>query len=758
MAFASAFGTLVTGNFLVGLIKYLGGGDLWIGVLSAIPSVFGILQIPGAIWGRSKDSYKRFILPGGLLWRLFYVPFIAIPFLPVDATVKLSLAMFCALAAAASTFLVNPIYNDWLAELVPPESRGSFFSRRNAIATMVGGGTGVLGGLVLDEFRRHGHYQLGFSVIFATALLCASASFGFFLSMTDMPRVKPIRQSLGQGILAFATPFRDPAYRPVLVFLAAATIGQGFAGSFYAAYAIESVHLPFTVLQLAGACQALGTVLSARFWGFGSDKYGNKPMLAIAGLSLAVNPIPWMLCRPDQLTFNTVMLLIAHVFFGVMWGGVGLCQFNIMLSTAKPEDRANYLGAGLALTALVGGLSPMVGATVMANLRAHYVPFHAYQILFLLTALLRVAGMLFLTSVREAGSTEVRTALQHLSEATPTRVRALRRLTRGTSAEVRGEALEQLGDEGFTMAADEMVKALYDPLPKVRRQAAQALARLRDPASQHRAATALIEQLGQHPDLVEEETIEALGAMRDVRAVELLSSLLKSPRTLVRRAAAKALGLMEVPAAVAPLIEAAGASDDPDLRRAAVQALRRLEEPEAAPMLAAATLDRRASVRVAAAEAVAELGIKEAAPKLRQALEQFPDSGTSAIAYALGVVGDRADMPRILAAIDRCSTPLTRRQALLGAARLLGVERETYRLMLLEGMPRDAALMELLKPASRRSKGIQLALNQYSEGHEAQAVGTLASVDDSAELRLLAECPMPEAFLVAAAAIAHDGA
>src|SRR5579871_6810406 len=577
MAFASAFGTLVTGNFLVGLIKYLGGGDLWIGLLSAIPSVLGILQIPGAIWGRSKASYKRFVLPGGLLWRLFYVPFIAIPFLPVEAPVKLSLAMFCALAAAASTFIVNPIYNDWLAELVPPDSRGSFFSRRNAIATTVGGTTGVLGGLVLDEFKRNGFYRAGFSTIFALASLCATVSFAFFLRMKDLERLNPIRQSLGKGILAFAAPFRDPSYRPVLIFLAAATIGQGFPGSFYAAYGIESLKLPFTVLQLAGACQALGTVLSARFWGFSSDKYGNKPMLAIAGLSLAINPIPWMLCRPNQLEFNTILLLIAHVFFGVMWGGVNLCQFNIMLSTAKPEDRANYLGSGMALTALVGGLSPMVGATVMASLRLHNFPYHAYQILFLTTVMLRAAGMIFLTRVREAGSTEVRTTLQHLSEATPTGVRALRRLSRSGSAEARGEALEQLADEGFTMAADEMVKALYDPLPKVRRQAAQALVRLRDPSSQRQAATALIEQLAQHPDLVEEETIEALGAMRDARAIELLTSLLASPRTLVRRAAARALGYMEDPRAIGPLIEAAQAADDPDLRRAAIQALRHLE-------------------------------------------------------------------------------------------------------------------------------------------------------------------------------------
>ena len=214
---------------------------------------------------------------------------------------------------------------------------------------------------------------------------------------------------------------------------------------------------------------------------------------------------------------------------------------------------------------------------------------------------------------------------------------------------------------------------------------------------------------------------------------------------------------MEDPGAVAPLIEAADAADDPDLRRAAVQALRRLEAKEAAPTLAAATLDPRASVRVAAAEAVAEMEIKGAAPMLREALNRYPDAATSAISYALGVVGDLSDIPRILNAIDASTTALTRRQGLLGVARLLGVERETYRLMLLEGMAKDAALVELLKPAGRKSKRVQLALHQYSEGKEAEAVASLASVVPTEGLQELAKHPMPEAFLVAAAAAAAVG-
>jgi HEAT repeat protein/Na+/melibiose symporter-like transporter len=758
VAFASAFGNLVAGGVLISFIKYLNGSDLWIGVLSAIPSTIGILQIPGAIWGRSKVSYKKFVLWGTLGWRAFYLPFIVLPFLPIDASEKLALAATCAIASAVCVFISNPIYNDWLAEMVPETSRGVFFSKRNAIGTAVGSTAGIIGGIILDRAGQMHRHNEGYSIVFSLGIIAAAISFSFFMQMQDLERENPIQQNLFTGLKAFGAPFSDKAYRKVLIYLGCAVIGQGFPGSLYFAYGLESIHLPITVLQLAGACQALGTVLSSRFWGFASDKYGNKPMLAIAGLALAINPIPWLLLRPNQLVFNTILLLNAHIFFGILWGGVNLCQFNLMLSTAKPEDRANYLGAGMATTALIGGLAPMAGATVMAWLRISRGALGAYSLVFITTSILRVLATTSLWRVREAGSTEVRTALQHLAEATPGRVRALRKLTRSSKVEEREAALEELGDTSFTMAADEMVKALHDPLPRVRRQAAQALSRLRDAESRGRATETLIEQLDAHPDFVEEETIDVLGELADARALKVLVPMLKSPRSLVRRAASRALGRLGEMDAVPALIEAVGAVDDPDLRRTSLQALRRLEAREAWPVFAECVLDSRASIRIAAADAIAELEIGEAAEALRQSLRDYPDVSASEVAYALGVVGEFSDVPVVLQAIGPVAGSLTGRQGLLGVARLLGVEREVYRLMLLEGMERDTVIVETLKQSARNSNRIRVALQSYSSGDEDGAIRGLASGISHPGLKELARHPVPGAFLVAVAVAAQASA
>jgi HEAT repeat protein len=749
-AFASAFGTLLGGAFIVGFVKLCGGGDLWIGIVSALGSLLGIVQIPGAIYGRQFKSYKNYIWPGGLIWRLLYTSFIVLPLVPIPGQAKLILLVVVITVASTSVLVCNPIYNDWLAELVPPQSRGTFFSNRNAITTAVGATIGIGGGFLLDFMKAHHWEAQGYSAVFGLGCMMGLVSFYFFFQMKDLEREEPVRTSLRDGIIAIGAPFRDKAYRPVLIFLVAAVFGQGFPGALWSAYALETLKLPFGIIQLTGACQALGIVVSARFWGFASDKYGNRPILVLACILLALNPIPWMLCRPNALVFDSVLLLVAHVFFGVSWGAINLCQFNILLSTAKPSDRANYLGAGMAVSALVGGIAPLAGAGLMASLRESLGdPQRAYEIVFGIDIFLRIGATFFLAKVREAGSSHLATTLRQLTSATPSRVRALRKLSRSGDAEEREEALETLSEETFAMASDEMIRALNDPLPRVRRQAALALSRLREPSTIGAAVGALIEQLQLHPDLVEEETIEALGTIGDPRAATPLIRTLQSPRSLLRRAAARALGRLGNKEAIPALIEVAR-DGDADIRRAAFQALRLLEAREAWQVVSEGVLDDRPSVRVAAAEAVAELELFEARDSLRQSLARFPNEGASSVAYALGVVGAPEDLGLVMLIAAGRQRVVSRRQALLGAAQLLRAEGTAYRLMLLEGMERDNAISELLRPLVKRSRRAAVALNLYSSGDEPGALKALSSAVPG--LSALTEFPVEEGFLVAVAA------
>lgn len=745
-AFATAFGTLVGGSFLVGLIRFFHGGDAWIGITAALPSFLGLLQIPGALWGRGFSSYKRFVLPGGLIWRLLYIPIIALPFLAISGEASLFILILCVGLASAAVQIVSPIYNDWLAELVPENSRGWFFSRRNGIASGVGAVGGLIGGIALDWLRKGGRDPLAFASIFAFGCVCGLVSFAFFMRMTDTPRTHPIRVPLAQGLKDLKKPFVNKQFRGLLIFFIVFIAGQALAGNLYSAFALESLKMPYTILQLTALSMAAGQLLSIRMWGYLADKYGNKPIIGILSVGLVLTPVIWLFCVPGYDLRNSIILITGHLFNGIVWSGIGVCQFNLLLVNAEPRDRANYIGVGLALQAIVGGISPMIGAALMSEYRVYVEAVVAYKWLFGTQMAVRFLAIFFLFGVHEEGAFSVRRTLRQLRGVTPKGYKALKQLSTSTDVATREQAIGEVASESFSLAADEIIKSLHDPSPRLRRMAASALSKLNDP----RAVGELIHQLTDHPDLVEEETVEALGEIGDPEAVPELIKCLNHPRSAVRRAAAWSLGRIGSHEASQALINSASRTGDPDLRRASLQALRVIGATEAEGAVSDALFDPHPSVRIAAAEAVADLHLQGAVGNLRQALDWYEDEASSEVAYALGCVGTLDDLRIILREAVRSVSIITRRRCLLGVARLLNVEEETYKLLLLEGMSRDNALLERFKASSRRSKRFRAAMAQFSSGEEATAIATLAQGRLAPELRPLAEQPVHELFLVAA--------
>jgi HEAT repeat protein len=388
----------------------------------------------------------------------------------------------------------------------------------------------------------------------------------------------------------------------------------------------------------------------------------------------------------------------------------------------------------------------------MSVLRANFDPVTAYKGVFISALVLRVVAVLFLAPVREEGSAHVGHALRDLRRVTPKGYRTMRSLIRSSDTATRAEALERVADQRLTLASDEVVRSLADPSPQVRRQAAFTLARLGDKAS----VGALIEHIEHHPDLVEEETIDALGTLGAKEAVQPVLRFLQSPRSILRRAAARALGRLGSEDAVEALIQSAAEQDDADLQRASIQALRLIGAREAAQAISDALYSPHPSVRIAAAEAIAEMQIKSALPYVRQSLNYYQDEATSEIAYALAAIGGADQIPRVMEVARETRTSLARRRCLLGVARLLDVESVAYRLFLKSGMDRDRDLMDLLQPITRRSRKVKAALERYASGDESGAVELLGQATNDPVIRELAAQPVNDLFLVLAPYVAQS--
>jgi HEAT repeat protein/MFS family permease len=733
MAFATAFATLVGGNFQQAFALELGATPRMLALLAALPVVLGVMQVPGSMLGERFASYRSFVAWGGLLWRLAWIPIVFAPlFFP-----QLSLLIAAIVISGISIFLVTATYNAWLSFLVPDSHRGYYFSRRIGIATITGAAIGFPASVFLDWMDRTGQFMLGLSILYGIGVACGLVSYAFYLRMPDTRHPVIEGRSLKADFKSISAPLKNRDFVRLLTFLVVFIIGQTLAAPFFFPYGREVLKLEFVHFQIFGAFHATASLLSAPMWGYFSDKYGNKPVLFASGLLITLGPLTWVAADPTFGNWNLPILIIGHAISGFSWTGVAVGQGNIILANSSPELRSAAIALSQAVIAIVGFAGQMVGGEIMQRTIGTMTTDARYQMLFLLNSGMRIVAVFFLALVRDTSSSSVRGFLKQVARVRPRGVMAMRRLGATGDIATKQRAIRDLAVSRMTMAESELTALLTDPSPRLRREAAEALGRI----GGGEAADALRKLIADHPLLVEDEMVEALASIGDPSAVPSLVTLLENPSSSLRRASARALGRLRSAAALDALMEAAAAKD-PELRRAAIQALRLIGDKRCAAVVANALYDPYPSVRVAAAEASAEMGLSEAAPTLRLLLNPA-DEAVGEIAYALATVGQKADADAILAASAGVSTDVARKRSLLAVARLYGGEERLYKLLAADAVTRDTELMSWAgADASRRR-----ALSLYHEGDEQKALDRLARSDS--RLKTLARHAQPDAFLVA---------
>lgn len=739
MAFATAFATLVGGNFQQAFALHLGATPRMLALLAALPAVIGVLQVPGSMLGERIASYKKFVAVGGLLWRLAWVPVVALPLAPVFFP-KLSLLVAAIVISGISIFLVQATYNAWLSFLVPESHRGYYFSRRIGIATVTAAAVGFPASLFLDWMDRTGEFTLGLSILFGIGVVCGLISFAFYLRMPDTPHAVVEGRSIKADLAAISQPLKDSNFVRLLVFLVVFLLGQTLAAPFFFPYGREILRLEFVHFQIFAAFHAAATLLSAPMWGYFSDKYGNKPVLFASGLLIILGPLSWAVCQPAWGSWNLPILIVGHAISGFAWTGVAVGQGNIILANSSPEMRSAAIALSQAVIAFMGFAGQMAGGEIMQRTIGLMSDQSRYQMLFILNSSMRLVAVGFLAIVNDPTSSSVRGFLKQVARIRPRGVIAMRRLGSSTDISSKERAIRDLATSKMTMAEAELAGLLMDPSPRLRREAAEALGRIGGTD----AVLALTRLIEHHPMLVEDEMVEALAAIGDPAAAASLIRLLENPSSSLRRTSAKALGRLRSPDALDALMTAAEAKD-PELRRAAIQALRLIGDSRCETVVGNALLDPYPSVRVAAAEAAADLKLSSAAPTLRLLLDP-EDEALGEIAYALATVGDRADARLILGAAAPVATAVVRQRCLLAVARLYGCEERLYRLLITNQVNRDQDLLQWAKPHASRKR----ALAQFHSGDESGAVAGLAKADPRASF--LQDADVPEAFLLAVAA------
>lgn len=404
-AFATAMGSLTGGIFLMGFaLKVIGATPTQVGLLAALPMLANVVQMLGSYIIERTGRTKGLCIGSMIVSRILWVLVILLPLAIFSNIADYRVWVLVVIIAVSSVFgsLAGVAWLAWMSDLVPAERRGTYFGRRNMIASTAGMVVTVVAGKFLTSWN--GHFSdtspFGFVILFAFGVVFGMVSSWF---VARMPEPSAASSGMRPNVSLFVRPLKDANFLRLIVFVSVWTFGVQLAGPFYNVYMIDDLRISFQAIALLSTLSTLTTLLMMRIWGPISDSLGNRPIIVVSTWVLVAVPIVWVIAPRHN---ATLALVIAFALSGAFMAGASLSQFNILIKLSPREGRSAYLALFAAMTGIPGAVAPVVGgalAGVFSHLHLTAFGYHltSLHMIFLLSGLVQATALVFLIGLHE---------------------------------------------------------------------------------------------------------------------------------------------------------------------------------------------------------------------------------------------------------------------------------------------------------------------------------------------------------------------
>jgi len=531
----------------------LGASNTQIGWVLSLLQVMAVVQV---FMAGIMERYgkKRFLVSGWAIATVLTVAFVAVPWVaerysPETAIYVLILAIIpISLARQVGNAPWMPMIND----VTPEDVRGRFFGKMRTIWQVVS-----IAFLLFTVFFFMGQASPAFwryQVVFAIGI---AASVWRVFVIARIPELPPSRHAEKSLWRTINMPFRDRVYLRFTLFTVVLTAALAVTDAYTVVYLKKGMgYNDAHALFASTTVSYIGSVLSLLFWGMLADRVGSKPLLIITTLAIGLVRLLWL--GAEVKTFGPIMVQSIFLLNGIFSAGYGIANTTYLFSICPPRvGRTIYVVAAGVITTLVSSGMVSLGGYIIDGLEGYHSELHAYgldeyRLPFLMTGLMTVLSTVLLFRLRERGTVPTREVLAALVSRPIRTSYNVFLFSRMLPEERRIDVTRALGDTGSVIGEEELIKALDDPSFQVRREAVDALAKMKC----SRAVKPLMAKLADPGSFVRVPAATALGEIGSAAAVGSLDVALADSNPELRLEAALALGKIGAPEAIGRLREA----------------------------------------------------------------------------------------------------------------------------------------------------------------------------------------------------------
>jgi len=685
--------SLSVGLPLTMFMEALGASGVLIGLITAVRLTSMAAQIPGAMLAEAMGSRKRvwaaLALSHRALWfvpaALALVAHTGEPWIPVVVVAAVALSEMLGNASGAP-------WLSWMTDLIPGRTSGKFWGTRQSVVTAVSLGGLWLAGYLLDSYdgRQATASLAGFALVFALA-----AVFGLLDIIVHLGVPEPARGAVQEGSPAWRrmlAPLRSDAFRRLTLAIGVWSFGFAMVGTFGIVYLKKEFGLSYSELAALTVAGALGSVASSYYLGRLIDRVGARVSASLLFLTAPLSMLGYFFIGEGVHEFAglrvsnaTLIIFLTSICGGALFSGVGLCQIRLLGVLSEASGRTMWMAVHACLIGFLAAMGPLVGGVVMDWFSAHptgwelpggigFSFYHAQILLFFLAAWGVALPVLLSVRMPEL-EMPFNAVVSEMLLTSPVQVVRnfynISLMTTGATRRDRAGAARKLGGTRTRLAVPDLVAKLEDP----------------------------------SLDL-QEEAVEALGAIGSLEAVDALLQRLRDPFTLIA----------------------------PQLCRA----LRQAADPRAVDALICQLTSPDREVVIESVRALGAIGERRAIPGILDLMKETRDRKLLAVSSeALAALGELSAAYQIIPQVRETESRTLKQALSLALGDLLGEREVFYQLLILDRESHGAGAAKALGRLGRRvKKHFPKAVRQIASIEELEAAYELGDVAGSSGLLL----------------------
>lgn len=367
------------------------------------------------VFGLSKGTYGLLVsLPSWLnAAQLFIMPFVrmspkritvvfvwfqvlvwgavaaSVAFVPPEAATTYFLVFMLLSSIAGSLSGVG--WTTWVRDWVPTSVRGSYFGRRNRLASLA-----TIAFLLFATFITK---QLEGSIgayVFLLAIAVVARMFGLFcLHSTSESKAPPRQQKWVEGIRAVAG---NRSFLLFVLFSANTMFWLNSANPFIPVFMYEVLGLSVSQATLFVVLNALAGAMVLPLWGRLTDKHGCVAVISLSVMFWMGQDYLWAVVTED----TRYILYFLWLFGGLVGPGFVLGTFNLLLKLVPRDHLASAVSFNTAATAITAAIAPVISGSILAYVEQSGADTEIiYRIAFVVRSSMVLLGLFVLRMVQE---------------------------------------------------------------------------------------------------------------------------------------------------------------------------------------------------------------------------------------------------------------------------------------------------------------------------------------------------------------------